>query len=153
MADTMTIDEYLNQMKILRYKYLRLYDKAREAENKATSTRSSLNTDGRIQHKGVNMTESRLIDAADAWGAMKAAYNEYNAYRDQLDEGMRTLLYWEGCLIYKVYIHNVIAEKEDDLDGAEEILFTNNRKMIVSRLNEAKSHLREILISKGMDIE
>lgn len=150
----MTIDDYLNQMRTLRYKYLRLYEEAREVENKATNTGALLSLDNGVRSKSSeNVAESRAIDAADAWRTMRQAYDRYCEYRDQLDDSMNMLLYWEGRLIYQVYIYNQIADKEDNLSGTNEILNTDNRKVILSKLNEAKLHLSEILISKGIEIE
>lgn len=63
------------------------------------------------------------------------------------------LPYLEGSLIDQVYIHNVFFDREDQFYGLNDILNTDDRGVIVSKLNTAKQRLRTLLIEKGIEIE
>ena len=63
------------------------------------------------------------------------------------------MLYWQGRLIYQVYIYNVIIEAADDLNGADEILKTKSQREILAKLAEAKAALADQLRAQGVAIE
>lgn len=150
----MTIDGYLRQLATFRRRYEQAKNRVRKC-NARTSPRSSLNLgDGTPrQRNSGNANEENLIELSDALNEMREASQQYQAFRNQLYDQIYNLLYWEGLLIERVYIHNVIVEADDDLTGADEILNTKNRAQILSKLKEAKQHLAENLRSQGVLIE
>lgn len=149
----MTIDEYLNQLRKLRRREKRTYQKMQNQYDRATSLQSSFNFGMPRNRSNENRTETRLLDLADTQREWREANAAYIGFREQLQSDIYNLLYWEGLLIEQVYIFNLINESEDDLNGAAEILNTNNRGTIIRKLNEAKAHLRQILIDRGVEIE
>ena len=150
----MTIDEYLNQPRKLKAKGERLYMKMLEAEAKATSPHVSLNLgDGIPGRSGANATENKLLDYVEASKAYTKVTRQHNEIRSALLMAIDNLLYWQGCLIYQVYIYNVAIEADDSLNGADEILRTDNRREILAKLAEAKAALADLLRAQGLDIE
>ena len=151
----MTINEYLGKVPALKYKAERAAARYQELVTRATSTGCGLNlgaTGQRIKGGG-NVTEDKLIAMTDAGKASRAAYTRYIEFRDQLEKDIDNLLYWQGCLIYRVYLYNVIVEASDDLNGAGDILRTDDRREILAKLTEAKAALADILRGRGVDIE
>ena len=63
------------------------------------------------------------------------------------------MTYWQGAILLQVYINNVVFESDDDLRGVGEILDTTSRRVICSKLAEAKNALRERLRNQGVEIE
>ena len=149
----MTIDEYLNQLQKLRRREKQTYKKMQKQLDRATSVQSSFNFGMPRSRSNENRTETMLVDLADAQSEWREANAAYIAFREQLQSDIYNLLYWEGLLIEQVYIYNQVNECEDDLHGAAEILKTKNRGAIINKLNEAKAHLRQILIDQGKEIE
>lgn len=151
----MTIDEYLSQPRKLKRKCNRLYKIMQAAELKATSPRDPLNLGDGIpgRKSGGNSTEDRLLDYINANQDYCDAYQQYKAIRDEIETTIDNLLYWQGRLIYHVYIYNVFLDEADDLHGAEDILNTNSRREILAKLAEAKAALADLLRAQGVEIE
>lgn len=151
----MTIDEYLRQVRTAKQTSDELFNKLVIAQERALNVRSPLNlgdgTPGTRTNE--NATESRLIRYIDVHNEYEKATRLYIDTRKQLLSAMDFLLYWQGCLIYQVYIYNVSIEAEDDLNGAEDILHTRNRGVILAKLAEAKEALAEKLREQGVEIE
>lgn len=148
----MTIDEYLHQLPALKKAERTACKRLAKMFDKATSTHNSAFDGMPYTKRSENMYEIKLVeyvDAKKAWDEINAKYFEV---RDQLEECIDYLLYWEGCLIFQIYIYNVALEKDDPLDGAEEILHTQSQYVIKAKLTEAKSHLRQLLIDRGVDL-
>lgn len=150
----MTIDEYLNQPQKLKRKRDRLYNKMLAAEAK-TAPRDPLNLGDGVpgRSSGHNATEDRVLNYIDANRAYREAHRQYMNVRDALNLAIDNLLYWQGCLIYQVYIYNVYFDIDDNLKGADEILRTNNRREILAKLSEAKAALADLLRAQGVAIE
>lgn len=150
----MTIDEYLSQHRTLWNEYEFAKRRSIAREHIATNHRDSLNLGDGVHHKNKeNVVETKAINAADAFREWKETYNKYFAFRDQFDEAIDSLLYWEGSLLNKVYILNTFSDDPDDLNGADEILRTTDRRVIISKLNIAKEHLKENLIRAGVELD
>lgn len=151
----MNIDEYLRQLRKYKLRAEYKLNKYNEAFDKAASPGCALDYGDmapRTRGNG-NATENRLIKAIDAGKEWKAAWKQYTDFREQLITDLYGLLYWEGLLLDRVYIYNLMTESEDDLHGADEILRTNNRGEILSKLTEAKKHLADVLRARGVEIE
>ena len=149
----MTIDEYLYQLRRLKRREEDLFKTYEELEARAESPRSSFNYNMPRSKNNDNLTEKRLTELIDAGQEWIEARNEYSAFRDQLQDSIYNLLYWEGLLIEQVYINNMIYKRENDLYGADQILKTNNKGAIIRKLRDAKAHLAEILRDQGIEIE
>lgn len=149
----MTIDEYLSQLPDLRAAEKTARNRLDKLFNKATSTHNSAFDGMPYTKSSENTHETKLIEYADAKKAWDQINAKYFEIRDQLEECIEYLLYWEGCLIFHVYIYNMSLDKDDPLDGAEDILHTNSQHVITAKLSEAKSHLREQLINRGVMID
>lgn len=150
----MTIDEYLGQLATFRRRSEKAFNRVRKYDTRATAPRSSLNLgDGtpRSRNKGAN--EDNLIGLSDALKEQREASQQYKKFREELYSNIYNLLYWEGLLIERVYIHNVIVNAADDLHGADDILNTKNRAQILAKLKEAKQHLADLLRAQGVEIE
>lgn len=149
----MTIDEYLNQLPDLKRDEDRVYTKLKHYFDKATSTPGS-SFDGMPRRRShENMHETWMIEYADAKREWTAINNKFYEVKEQLESTVDYLLYWEGRLIYQLYIYNVILGGDDPMDGAEEILHTQDRDKIDAKLDKAKSHLRQLLIKQGVELE
>lgn len=149
----MTIDEYLNQLSILKLKADAAGDKCDKAYNKATSLPSGIKSSGSPStSKNVNANEIRLTEYADAARKWREALNKYKEFSDQLYSNICNCLYLDGLLLVTAYINNVVFEY-DTLHGIGSILDTSDTRAMINRLNEAKEHLREVLIRNGVDIE
>lgn len=149
----MTIDEYLNQLPKLKAAENREYNKLAKVFDKATSTHNSA-FDGMPRTKNsINAHETRLIEYVDTKREWDEIHKRFYEILEQIEGAIDYLLYWEGSLIYRVYIYNIFGTREDPLEGADEILHTNSQHIINVKLAEAKSHLREILINQGIELE
>lgn len=149
----MTIDEYLNRPQKLKKKSDRLYKRLLEAEARLMP-RDPLNLgDGSQRRTGENVQQVRLTDYIDLSNKYKAASKAYHDAREELENAIDYLLYWQGCLITHVYIYNVTFEAEDALQGADEILRTKSRQKIRAKLDESKAALAELLRAQGITIE
>lgn len=151
----MTISEYLNQVRAFKAKAEKAAARYETLVMRATAPGCGLDlgdTGQRIR-RGGNATEERLIAMTDAGKQSRAAYTRYIEFRDQLEKDIDNLLYWQGRLIYQCYIYNTIIEADDILNGAADILRTNNRREILAKLAEAKAALADILRARGLDIE
>lgn len=149
----MTIDEYLNQPRKLKQRAERLWKKAEALEEAAISPQSAGRFDMPRSRSNDNQTEARLIRYIDAMSEWRDAHDAYVNCRDQLERDLHNLFYWEGLCIHDVYICNAMIDRGDDLTGLEEILNTRNRGAILTKLGEAKQHLRQLLIDQGIEIE
>lgn len=149
----MTIDEYLNQLPNLKRAEGIAYQKLKQYFDKATSTHNSA-FDGMPRVKSCENThETRLIEYADAKREWNDINKRFYEVKDQIEEAVDYLLYWEGRLIYQLYVYNVFLSIDDPMDGAAEILHTKSQHVIKVKLAEAKTHLRQILINQGVEIE
>lgn len=151
----MTIDEYLNQPQKLKRKSDRLYKKALEAETRVTSPRDPLNIGDGIPGRGSgsNATENKLLDYIDIHKEYSETHQQYIEARDAINAAIDNLLYWQGCLIYQVYIYNATFNNDDNLKGTDLILRTKNRREILAKLGEAKEALADQLRAQGVEIE
>ena len=151
----MTIDEYLNQARTLKYKADKAKARFEEYESRAINPRSPLDLGDGIPagRTNANGTETRLIEYIDAGKAYTAAANNYSEFRHQLQNTINYLLHWEALIIERIYIYNIYYEYGDDLAGVDEILNTDNKRVILSKLGEAKRHLADLLRQRGVDIE
>lgn len=149
----MTIDEYLNQLPQLKRAEDRAYTNLKHYLDKATYIPSSA-FDGMPHARSYeNKHETWMIEYADAkreWDSINAKFYEI---KEQVEANVDYLLYWEGRLIYQLYIYNVFIGADDPMDGAEEILHTKSRHVINNKLAVAKSHLRQILIERGVELD
>ena len=151
----MTINEYLRLASELRRRAAQCEKKYYDAFLEATSTPSALGRDGVPSGRGSgnNATEIRLVAEADAARELREAYYAYSEHNKQLWEDIYNLYYWEGLIIDQVYIRNPITECEDPLYGVGDILQTSDRRMMQRKVNEAKTHLAEIMRARGADID
>ena len=151
----MTIDEYLNQPRKLKAKSERLYKKMLIAEEKATTPRDPLNLGDGIpgRRSGSNTTETKLLEYIDASRAYSEAYTQFREARDTLTGAIDNLLYWQGNLIYQIYIYNATFSSGDDIKDAGDILRTSNRREILAKIAEAKAALADLLRAQGVEIE
>ena len=149
----MTIDEYLNQLPKLKAAENREYNKLIKMFDKATSTHNSVFDGMPLTKNSENAHETKLIEYADAKREWDEIHKRFYDIKNQIESAIDYLLYWEGSLIYRVYIYNVFGTRDDPLEGADEILHTNSQHIINVRLTEAKSHLRHILINQGIELE
>lgn len=150
----MTIDEYLSLAYKLRRKYDHCEKKYRRLFDIATSTPSSLDWDGAPKQRGTghNSVEAKFVAEADAARELSIVSKVYREYREQLRGDIYNLRYWEGLLLEQAYITNPILGR-DLLYRADEILSTNNHKIICAKLDEAKQHLAELMIARGAEID
>lgn len=151
----MTINEYLSQLPKLKRQAERSYRAFKEAEAAATDPGCTLNFSGAEtrSRSGCNTTELQFVRAADALQEYQDARRRYIAFRYQLEKDLDGLLYWQGCLLFRVYVFNVLTGAADSLDGAGDILRTRNRREIVAKLREAQAALAEVLRARGKEIE
>lgn len=149
----MTIDEYLNQLPELKKAEDRAYRELNKMFDRAISTHNSA-FDGMPHVKSnENIHETRLIEYADAkreWDEINARFFEI---KEQIEKTIYYMVYWEAVLINQIYIYNVIRSNASPLDGVAEILNTNNQHTIKNKIAEAKAHLRQQLIDRGVEIE
>lgn len=151
----MTIDEYINEMQRLKSKSERLLKDMREAETPLLSPRDPLNLgDGTPRSRsGGNGTENKLLEYIDISREFSKVNGQFKEMRDAIKSAIDNLLYWQGCLIHHVYIYNVYFNPDDILNGADEILNTNDRRQILAKLTEAKAALAVQLRAQGVEIE
>lgn len=149
----MTIDEYLNQLPVLKQTEKKAYNRLRKCFDRATSTHNSA-FDGMPHVKSSeNIHETRLVEYVDAkkeWDEINARFFEI---KEQIENTIYYMVYWEAVLINQIYIYNVIRSNASPLDGVAEILNTNNQHTIKNKIAEAKAHLRQQLIDRGVEIE
>lgn len=149
----MTIDEYLNQLYKLKKAEDRTYQKLVKKFDRATSTHNSA-FDGMPHTKSnENIHETRLIEYADTKKEWNDINRKFFEVKEQIEEAVDYLLYWEGRLIYQLYVYNVFLSGDDPMDGAAEILHTKSRQVINNKLAEAKAHMRQLLIDRGIELE
>lgn len=147
----MTIDEFLNQARILKRKR----DKAEKhlAELESLVDPKAFSLDGLpVCHSSTNSTETRLLDYLDAGQEFRKINEVYTQYTEQLQKSINYLLHWEALLIEQIYIYNV-HYGYDDLYGIDHILNTKSRSAMITKLNIAKGHLADLLIKQGVEIE
>ena len=149
----MTIDEYLNQLPKLKAAEIREYDKLMTMFDRATSTHNSAFDGMPHSKRSENIHEIKLIEYADTKREWEDLNKRFYEIKEQIEEAIDYLLYWEGSLIYRVYIYNIFGTRDDPLEGADEILHTNSQHIINVKLTEAKSHLRQILINRGVELD
>lgn len=151
----MTIDEYLNRPRKWKQKSERLYKKLVEAKARVISPRDPLNLGDGVpgRRSNENTQETKLLNYIDASRAYTDAMRYYIDSRDEITDAINNLLYWQGCLIYQVYIYNAAIEADDDLDGTDEIIKTKNRAEILAKLSETKAALADLLRAQGVEIE
>lgn len=151
----MTIDEYLSQPRKWKNKSERLYKKLLAEETRVTSPRDPLNLGDGLPggRSNENTQETKLLNYIDASRAYSDAMKRYTETRDNIDSAINNLLYWQGRLIYQVYIYNVAIEADDNLKDAGDILRTKNRREILAKLAEAKAALADQLRAQGVEIE
>ena len=151
----MIIDEYLSQIRTAKRRSDELYNKLTIAQERALNVRSPGNVgDGTpYTRTNENAAETRLLNYIDIGKEYDTATKTYIDTRKQVINAIDYLLYWQGCLIYQVYIYNVVIEADDDLSGADDILHTNNRREILAKLAEAKEALADLLREQGIEIE
>lgn len=149
----MTINEYLNQPRDLKRSCDRLYKKMLKAEER-TAPRDPLNLgDGIPARRSGNANEDKLLTYIDATRTYKKAYTQYTEVCNALSLAINNLLYWQGCLICRVYLYNACLDVDDDLQGADEILRTDDRREILAKLGESKAALADLLRAQGVEIE
>ena len=151
----MTVDEYLNQIRTSRYKTKQLCDELMRAEVRAHDVRSPSNYgDGTPQtHGSENRHEIKLVEFVDMAKEFDESRALYEELRDTLELATDNMPCWAGNLIYHVYLYNVVFEEEDDLKGAGDIVRTNDRREILSKLAEAKLLLADALRAQCVSIE
>lgn len=151
----MNIDEYLNQLRTFKRKEERLYIKAERKESALTSPSSSANFGDRIQTRDRfgNQRDIMLAELADLISDYRTAHADYMNFREELRAHFYNMTYWQGAILLQVYINNVVFESDDDLRGVGDILNTTSRRVICSKLAEAKAALRERLRDQGVEIE
>lgn len=148
----MTIDEYLNQLKTLKERKDFLFKKVDVLLSKATSPGPALKIGMPHSQTNTNHTEDSIIDYASLSQELKSTQNEYNELSNTINRTINYLLYWEGCVITRVYFYNIYLGY-DDLHGLNEILKTNDKNEILAKLDQAKTHLAKLLQSRGIEIE
>lgn len=151
----MTIDEYIDEFKASRRKITRMNDDVMRAEVRAHDVRSPSNMGDGIpcSYRGGNAHETKLINYADALREYRAAWKVYEEARDAIRTAIDDMPYWAGSLIHHVCLYNVVFDEEDDMKGADEILNTQDRRVIKSKLIEAKMLLADALRAQGVPIE
>ena len=151
----MTIDEYINEMQRLKSKSERLLKEMREAETPLLSPRDPLNLgDGTPRNRsGGSGTENKLLEYIDISREFDKVNDQFKEMRDAIRSAIDNMIYWQGCLIHHVYVYNVYFYPDDILNGAEEIVHTNDRRQILAKLTEAKAALAVQLRAQGVEIE
>lgn len=150
----MTIDDYLKQYEYLKGRADLTYIKMSEAEDRANNIRCGLNLDGTPRTKGgrPNGHETALIEAADALKECMAADKALKAYEKQLKGAINSLLYWEGCIITRIYIYNVRFERPPVCDINDIVADLDDKRATGEYISTAKAHLAEILRARGVEI-
>jgi hypothetical protein len=132
----------------------KLNEKLLKAEAKVNSAGPGFSLDPAAYTKDTdNRQETKLINYIDAANEYKAARKAYLDARASIEGSLDYLLYWEGRLIYHVYIYNAEFYPDDDLKDAAEIVGARNRYELIQKLDEAKEHLADLLRNKGVEIE
>lgn len=149
----MTIDEYLNQLPKLKAAENHKYNKLMKMFDIATSTHNSAFDGMPRTRNSENAIETKLIEYADTKREWDEIHRRFYEIKEQIEDAIDYLLYWEGSLIYRVYIYNIFGTRDDPMEGADEILHTNSQYIINVKLAEAKSHLRQILINQGVELD
>lgn len=149
----MTIDEYLNRLRVLKRKADAAEERCNKIYDKVINPPSASSFDGSPKGRGnVNSNEIRLVKYSDAVRDYKEAYQEYKDHSDHIYSNICNCLYLDGLLLVTAYINNVVFDN-DTLHGIGSILNTSDQRVVRNRLHEAKEHLRQVLIQQGMDIE
>lgn len=151
----MTIDEYLNELQRLYCRAERKYRKLLDAKDNADSPRSSLNLgDGAPRGRShVNTTERRTLKYVDASKEWRKALKERDDFKAALYDNIYQLYYWEALVIERIYVSSAYEGHTKNIISLTDILHTYNEDKLQAKLDEAKEHLRQILIEKGYDIE
>lgn len=148
----MDINQYLYQFRELKTREDRLYQKITRKESSFVGSASNFG-DGIPTRSSENKIEKKLVELADLTREYKEAHNDYMNFREELRTHFYNMTYWQGAILLQVYINNVVFESDDDLRGVGEILDTTSRRVICSKLAEAKNALRERLRNQGEEIE
>ena len=151
----MTIDEYLGRLLTAKRESNALYKRLIIASEKALNVNSPGNIGAGTPHQRTteNKAEKRLLNYIDLHNEYSREIEIYTETRKQILKAIDYLLYWQGSLIYQVYIYNVTFDDRDELDGANEIVHTNSRRAILAKLAEAKEALADQLRAQGVEIE
>lgn len=151
----MTVDEYLNKFKAVRRKYARMYDDVIRVETVALDVRSPSNMGDGIPggRRFENTHETKLLKYADFVKEYRAVQKEYEETIETIRTAIDNMPYWAGCLIHHVFLYNVVFDEPDDLKGADEIVGSTDRRVILAKLTEAKSLLSDALRAQGVPIE
>ena len=148
----MTINEYLWRLEWLQIKKERKYEYYMKLADRISSPQSSLHGDGTPRAKDYRCRDKMLTESSDALEAYYAADDEYWNYRSKLLSQLERLEYrCRVALDYK-YIMNLERPHEQRNNGIASHL-SIRKKEVPALLKEAKSQLREVLISEGYEIE
>lgn len=147
----MTAKEYLDGFRAIKERLDYLQRNASIYGERATGVRSSLNIqDGiRTQRSGANGTEDRLIAYCDAIAECKKLIVKYQNRIDNIYKAIYNLYYWEGVIIERLYIYDVLQDTETDIMIFSAMLGTDKRQKIQAKINEALRHMQQILTEQG----
>ena len=150
----MTINQYLWMLEVLKIRKEKAYERWARLSARAAGPYSSWNMGAdKIHGSRENIREALLIKSADAEADYWEAYDNYEAYRDELERNLNRLEYRDRVVLEHVYIYNLDKDKADRTSGICRLIGIRRKKDIPAILAEAKKHLRQLLLSEGADIE
>ena len=148
----MTINEYLWRLEWLQIKKERKYEYYMKLADRISSPQSTLHGDGTPRAKDPQVRERMLTESSAALEAYYAADDEYFKYKWKLFSQLEQLEYRYRIALDFKYITNLSRPLEQRNNGIASHLRIR-KKEVPALLKEAKSKLREVLISEGYEIE
>lgn len=148
----MTINQYLWYLEWLQIKRDRKYEEYMRMTERATSPQSSLHSDGTPRAKDVRSREKMLISSSSALEEYFDADTEHSDYMDKMTAALGKLEFRDRYVLETAYIFNLNKPRENRTSGIAKFLGVR-KKDVPGLMKEAKEHLRELLISEGIEIE
>lgn len=148
----MTINQYLWYLEWLLIKKQQKEENYLLMAEKVSSPQSSLHSDGMPRAKDIRCRERMLTDCGTALEEYYAADQEFYEYRDMLQNQFDQLEYSERYALETAYINNLEKPMHCRKNGIAKFLGIR-RAEVPELMKNAKAHLRELLISEGIEIE
>lgn len=148
----MTINQYLWYLEWLQIKRDKKYENYMRLAEKVVSPQSSLHNDGMPRSKDVRCEEKKLLKSSEALEAYYDADRDYWDYINRLRDQLQKLEYRDRIALETTYIYNLdkpMGKRTSDITKFLDI----KKRDIPELMKEAKEHLRELLISEGIEIE
>ena len=139
----MTINQYLWYLEWLQIERDKKYENYMRLAEKVVSPQSS---------KDVRCEEKKLLKSSEALEAYYDADRDYWDYINGLRDQLQKLEYRDRIALETTYIYNLDKPMGKRTSGITKFLGIK-KKDIPELMKEAKEHLRELLISEGIEIE